>query len=46
MLLFYPGGVRQIEGDYPNPRNVIDGNCDAGDMHPAFSAGARAFSMR
>jgi hypothetical protein len=46
MLLFYPGGVRQIERDYPNLHNVIDGNCDAGDVLPAFSAGARAFSMR
>jgi len=38
MLLFYPGGVRQIERDYPNLRKAIDGNCDAGDVHPAFSA--------
>lgn len=38
MLLFYPGGVRRIERDYPNLRNAIDINCDAGDVHPAFSA--------
>jgi len=38
MLLFYPGGVRNIPRDYPGITNAINGNCDAGDITPAHSA--------
>lgn len=38
MLLFYPGGVRNILRDYPGVTNAINGNCDAGDVTPAYSA--------
>lgn len=38
MLLFYPGGVRNIEREYPGIANAIDSNCDAGDITPARSA--------
>lgn len=38
MLLLYPGGVRNLERNYPNLPKAIDGNCDAGDVPAAHSA--------
>jgi hypothetical protein len=38
MLLFYPGGVRNVARNYPNLPKAIDGNCDAGDIKPGHSA--------
>lgn len=38
MLLFYPGGVKNIPQDYPGITNAINGNCDAGDIPAAYSA--------
>jgi hypothetical protein len=45
MLLFYPDGVRNIPHDYPGITNAINGNCDAGDITPGYSAVIIAGSM-
>lgn len=38
MLLFYPGGVRNVAKNYPGLTNAINGNFDAGDIKPGQSA--------
>jgi hypothetical protein len=38
MLLFYPGGVKNLASKYPNLANAIDGNFDAGGITQARSA--------
>jgi hypothetical protein len=38
MLLFYPGGVKNIARNYPGAKNAINDHCDAGDITHARSA--------
>ena len=38
MLLFYPGGVKNLARNYPGIKNAVNGNCDAGDISHARSA--------
>jgi hypothetical protein len=38
MLLFYPGGVKNLARNYPNMGAAIDGNFDAGGITHARSA--------
>jgi hypothetical protein len=38
MLLFYPGGIRNVAKNYPGLPDAINGNFDAGDIRPGQSA--------
>jgi hypothetical protein len=38
MLLFYPGGVRQVRKNYPGIPGAIAGHCVSGDINAAHSA--------
>src|SRR5437879_3298473 len=38
MLLFYPGGVRQVHKNYPGIPEAIDGHCASGGISAARSA--------
>jgi hypothetical protein len=38
MLVFYPGGVGNIPREYPGITNAINGNCDASNITPGYSA--------